>query len=217
MSRDQVLGRVRAALKSAEAAPGNLMPAGLPDLPRPQAFADPVGLFSERARAVGATVDLVASMEEAVGRAAAWCAARAVRRAVVWNDQTLAPVRERLRADGIAIISTIAVPARTWVDTVATADAGITSAEWGIAETGTVVLASGPDQPRLASLLPPAHLVVLRADRILPDLPALFARSDALPSALTLITGPSRSADIGLVPVFGAHGPMAVAIFIVTG
>ena len=217
MSRDQVLGRVRAALKSAEAAPGNLMPAGPPDLPRPQAFSDPVGLFTERARAVGATVDLAASMDDAVGRSAAWCAARAVRRAVVWNVASLAPVRDRLQADGIEIISPLLVPVRNWVDTVAAADAGITSAEWGIAETGTLVLACGPDQPRLASLLPPAHLIVLRADRILPDLPALFARSDALPSALTLITGPSRSADIGLVPVFGAHGPMAVAILIVTG
>jgi len=217
MSRDQVLGRVRAALKAAEAAPGNLVPAGPPDLPRPQAFADPLMLFAERARAVGATVDLVASMDEAARRSAAWCATRAVRRAAMWNVSDLAPVRGRLQADGIDILSPLVVSARYWVDAVAGADAGITSAEWGIAETGTLVLACGPDQPRLPSLLPPAHLVVLRAGRILPDLPALFARADALPSALTLITGPSRSADIGLVPVFGAHGPMAVAILIVTG
>jgi len=98
---------------------------------------------------------------------------------------------------------------------VAGADAGITSAEWGIAETGTLVLACGPDQPRLASLLPPAHIAILRADRILPDLPAFFARCGALPSALTLVTGPSRSADIGFVPVLGAHGPMAVAVFVI--
>jgi len=217
VSRDQVLGRVRAALQPVHGATAPQSLGGWPSLPGPQVFTDPVSLFAERARAVGATVDLVASIDEAARQSAAWCATRAVRRAVVWNVASLAPVRDRLMADGIDMISPLLVPTRNWVDAVATADAGITSAEWGIAETGTLVLASGPDQPRLASLLPPAHLVVLRADRILPDLPALFARSDPLPSALTLITGPSRSADIGLVPVFGAHGPMAVAILVVTG
>jgi L-lactate dehydrogenase complex protein LldG len=156
-------------------------------------------------------------MPDAAAQCAAWCAARGVRRAVVWHEPELAPAGERLRALGIEIVSPLLVPRPQWVDAVAAADAGITGAQWGIAETGTLVLGSGPGQPRLASLLPPAHLAVLRADRILPDLPALLARTAILPSALTLITGPSRSADIGLVPVFGAHGPMALAILIVTG
>jgi L-lactate dehydrogenase complex protein LldG len=56
---------------------------------------------------------------------------------------------------------------------------------------------------------------VIRGDRILADLPALFERCGSLPSALTFITGPSRSADIGFVPVLGAHGPMEVTVFIV--
>lgn len=211
MSRGDVLGRIQDALQPRRP------DADLPALPFPQARADPVTLFAERARAVGAEVDLVASIAEAAHWSAAWCAARAVRRAVVWNTPELAPLRDRLRAGGIETVSPHLVPAPAWVEAVAAADAGITGAEWGVAETGTLVLGCGPDQPRLASLLPPGHLAVLRADRILPDLPALLARTAALPSALTLITGPSRSADIGLVPVFGAHGPMAVAILIVTG
>lgn len=213
MNREDVLDRIRAAVRplSARESP-QPAPAGLPVLPGPQTFADPVGLFAERARAVGATVDLVSSMDGAAERAAAWCAARAVRRAATWNAPELAPIRDRLRDAGIEIM-----PRGASLDAVAGADAGVTGAEWGIAETGTLVLACGPDQPRLTSLLPLAHLALLRADRILPDLPALFAQCGALPSALTFITGPSRSADIGLVPVFGAHGPMAVAILVLTG
>ena len=213
MSREDVLERIRAAVRPVGAQERPQAPAGgLPVLPGPQTFADPVGLFAERARAVGATVDLVSAMDGAAERAAAWCAARAVRRVAIWNASELLPIRDRLRADGIEII-----PAGAGVDAVAGVDGGVTGAEWGIAETGTLVLACGPDQPRLTSLLPPAHLALLRADRILPDLPALFAQSGPLPSALTFVTGPSRSADIGLVPVFGAHGPMAVAILILTG
>jgi L-lactate dehydrogenase complex protein LldG len=168
-----------------------------------------VAVFAERARAVSAAVEIVASMDELVAHATAWCTTRAVRRAIMWEDPDLAPMADRLRISGIEI-----VPAGAGVGAVAEVDAGITGADWGIAETGTLVLGCGPGRPRLASLLPPAHIAVLRASRILPDLPALFARVGPLPSALTLVTGPSRSADIGLVPVFGAHGPMAVAILI---
>ncbi len=202
MSRDQMLERIRAAIAGA--------PAGaLPEVPAPQVFADPVGLFVERARQVGMTAEPVASIGEASERAAAWCAERHVHRAAVWNTPDLQPVIERVRAAGTEILLPGAPP-----EVLASAEIGITGAEWGIAEMATLVLPTDRDRPRLTSLLPAAHLAVVRADRILPDLPALFARCGPLPSALTLITGPSRSADIGFVPVLGAHGPMAVAVFI---
>jgi len=156
-------------------------------------------------------VEIVASMSEAVARTAVWCGERGARRAAVWDVPDLAQVVERIRAAGIDVVQ----PGAS-VEAVATADVGITSAAWGVAETATLVLPAGPGQPRLFSLLPPAHLAILQADRIVPDLPALFARCGALPSALTLITGPSRSADIGLVPVLGAHGPMEVTIVLIS-
>ncbi len=203
MSRDQMLERIRAAIAGA--------PAGaLPEVPAPQIFADPVGLFIERARQVGMLAEPVASIGDAADRAAAWCAERRVRRATVWNTADLRPVIDRVRAAGTEILPPGAPP-----DVLASADIGITGAEWGIAETATLVLPTDADRPRLTSLLPSAHLAVIRADRILPDLPAFFARCGPLPSALTLITGPSRSADIGFVPVLGAHGPMAVAVFVI--
>jgi L-lactate dehydrogenase complex protein LldG len=181
-------------------------------LPAPQVFADPVGMFVERARQLTMTAEVVASMDDAAARAAAWCAGRGAHRAAVWNTTDIHLVVERIRAAGIEILR----PGSP-LDALAGTDVGITNAEWGIAETATLVLPTDLDRPRLTSLLPPAHIASLRADRILADLPALFARCGALPSALTLITGPSRSADIGFVPVLGAHGPMAVAVFVIRG
>lgn len=204
MSRERVLERIRAALRSGA-------PSDLPVLPPPPPVADPVALFADRARELGVTVEVAPSLEEAGARAAAWCGQRGVRRAAAWHTADLAPALARLQAGGVEVL-----PPGAPMDALAAADAGITGADWGIAETATLVLASAPAQPRMASLLPPAHLAVLRADRVVPDLPALLARLGAMPSALTFITGPSRSADVGLQPVLGAHGPMEVAVLIIT-
>ena len=91
------------------------------------------------------------------------------------------------------------------------ADAGISSADYGVAETGTLALLARPGQGRAVSLLPPLHIAVLRTSRIVLELGALFetvtAETGELPSALSFITGPSRTADIELVLTVGVHGP----------
>ncbi|MDR7518324.1 MAG: lactate utilization protein [Armatimonadota bacterium] len=204
MNRDVVLEGIRAAL-------GQVPRSDYPEIPAPRIPADPVVHFIERAQDLGVQVVRTASVDEAAGQVAAWCGQRGARRAAVWTDPDLAPIVERLRTRGVEVLSPGAVP-----EAVADADVGITGADWAVAETATLVLASAPDRPRITSLLPPIHLALLRADRIVPHLSALFARLDALPSALTLITGPSRSADIGLVPVLGAHGPTEVTVVLLT-
>lgn len=203
MSRASILERVRAAVARRS------VRADAPALPASQSIGDPVGLFTDRARQVGVLVETV-NGEALPSRVAEWCAERDVRRALAWDVPELGPVREALVRAGVDIVS----PGAQVAD-LAAADAGITGADWAIAECGSLALATDAARPRLASLLPPRHLAVLAADRILPDLPALFERCGSLPSALTLITGPSRSADIGFVPVLGAHGPMEVTVFIV--
>ncbi len=91
------------------------------------------------------------------------------------------------------------------------ADAGVTSADYGVAETGSLVVLAAPGQGRAVSLLPPIHIAVLRASDIVYELGALFERIERdhgkLPSAVTFITGPSRTADIELVLTVGVHGP----------
>ena len=91
--------------------------------------------------------------------------------------------------------------------------AGVSRALCGLADTGSVVLAAGPDEPRARSLLPPVHVSLLERDRILPGLAELFtAVRDELPSALAIVTGPSRSADIAQTLVVGVHGPGEVHV-----
>jgi len=92
-------------------------------------------------------------------------------------------------------------------------EAGVSTALYGLADTGSVVLAASPEEPRARSLLPAVHVSLLREDRILPDLASLFAAiGDDLPSALAIVTGPSRSADIEQRLAVGVHGPGEVHI-----
>jgi L-lactate dehydrogenase complex protein LldG len=79
-----------------------------------------------------------------------------------------------------------------------------------------VVLAASPEEPRARSLLPFVHVSLLREDRILPGLEELFeAVGGDLPSALAIVTGPSRSADIEQMLVVGVHGPGEVHVVLV--
>ena len=105
------------------------------------------------------------------------------------------------------------------VEALARAALGITAADLAVAETGSVAQFSRPWRPRSISLLPPCHLVILPADRIVPAFEDLFSR--AVPELgggspyLTLITGPSRTADIEKVLTVGVHGPGRVAVVVV--
>jgi L-lactate dehydrogenase complex protein LldG len=91
--------------------------------------------------------------------------------------------------------------------------AGVSTALYGLADTGSVVLAASPDEPRRNSLLPDVHVTLLAEDRILPGLDELFAAlGSELPSALAIVTGPSRSADIEQKLAIGVHGPREVHV-----
>jgi L-lactate dehydrogenase complex protein LldG len=92
-------------------------------------------------------------------------------------------------------------------------DAGVSVASYGLADTGSVVLAASPAEPRQRHLLPAVHVSLLDEERILPGLAELFeaVRND-LPSALVIMTGPSRSADIEQRLIVGVHGPSEVHV-----
>ena len=98
------------------------------------------------------------------------------------------------------------------------ADAGVTSADFGVAETGTLALLVAPGQGRAISLLPPIHVAVLDSPDIVYELAALFERVTArgeLPSALTFITGPSRTGDIEQTLTVGVHGPAELHVVVI--
>jgi L-lactate utilization protein LutC len=89
----------------------------------------------------------------------------------------------------------------------------VSEALYGVAATGSVVLAASPDEPRAKSLLPRVHVSRLARDRILPGLPELFERmAGRMPSSLVLVTGPSQSGDIEMRRTVGIHGPVEVHV-----
>jgi L-lactate dehydrogenase complex protein LldG len=91
----------------------------------------------------------------------------------------------------------------------------------GVAETGTLALVSGGDNPTTLNFLADNHVVVVFAEDVLGDMEGVFARLRATygagqaPRTLNFITGPSRSADIEQTLLFGAHGPRRLHIVLV--
>ncbi|MGA7194720.1 MAG: LUD domain-containing protein [Anaerolineales bacterium] len=93
---------------------------------------------------------------------------------------------------------------------------GITGALSVIAETGTLVIPSGNGQPLSASLLPEIHIAVIRSSQIVGSLEeALQNKEVRNASAVVLITGPSRTADIEMTLTIGVHGPKELHVFII--
>ena len=96
---------------------------------------------------------------------------------------------------------------------------GVTGAFAAIAETGTLVFASGPDTPSTVSLLPETHVAVVSAGRIVAHMEDAWALARAelgqMPRAINFVSGPSRTADIDQTIVLGAHGPYRVHIVLV--
>ena len=96
---------------------------------------------------------------------------------------------------------------------------GITGCFCAVAETGTLMLLSGPETFASASLLPETHIAIVETDRIVAAMEDAFALARAergeLPRATNFISGPSRTADIEQTIVLGAHGPYRVHVVLV--
>jgi L-lactate dehydrogenase complex protein LldG len=219
MSRDAVLAKVRAALRvdRADRARNEAVASRLAHpvdhrIPVATSSAALVALFTSRLRehgaeviAVGETADVPAAIVRTLGANGA-------------------PLRVRSGADPyLASLPWQTQPALVVQRGKAEPDdrAGLSRAIAGIAETGTLVLASGPHNPVTIGFLPEAHLVVVAAETIVAgyeDAIALLAAElgpAVLPRTLNFISGPSRTGDIGGKIVMGAHGPRRLAVILV--
>lgn len=97
-------------------------------------------------------------------------------------------------------------------------DVSLTGAFAGVAETGTLVLCSGPDSPTTLNFLPATHIVILHTDQVVgayEDALAKLRLLGPLPRTVNFITGPSRTADIEQQLELGAHGPRRLHIIMV--
>ncbi len=168
-------------------------------------------LFVERVREYKARVRPVRPAELAQAIADA-CAARGVQRLVVPAD-----LPEGWAPSGVTLLREPGLSN----DMLEHSDGVLTAAAMGIAQTGTIVLDSGPGQGRRAiSLLPDYHLCVIRDDQVVGLVPEAVAslHTAAADSArpITFISGPSATSDIELNRVEGVHGPRTLEVLLVT-
>jgi L-lactate dehydrogenase complex protein LldG len=110
--------------------------------------------------------------------------------------------------------------ARTWrqmsADSAYDVDAGVTEADYAVAETGTLAIRHRPEHGRLLSLVPFVHVAIVEPKIFVADLLDLFQRltREGTGSGVTLISGPSKTADIEMNTVTGVHGPNVVKTFV---
>lgn len=174
--------------------------------------------FKANAGKAGIVVAAVDSRAAVVDAVSEILSRHSVRAAYMWSDRSLDRYGLGALAGpaGVILLSCDAdEPEEARKADAFQMECGITSVDYAIAETGSLVLASGPGRARSVSLLGDVHIAIVERTALLPDLYDLPSRlaSDhpsQLPSNVTVITGPSKTADIELQIVVGVHGPRHV-------
>jgi L-lactate dehydrogenase complex protein LldG len=224
-ARDQILGSIRRALKRdgdparraaveerLRAHQRNLVPARAASLPH----ARQVDLFLSMAEEVQSTVTRVASEGEVPAAVADYLSQRNLPSRLVmtpdpqlegipWSERPMLEIRRGRAEDADQV--------------------GVTSCFAGIAETGTLMLTSGPESPTRNNFLPDTHIVVMRGRQVVASYEDGWSRlreerrktdgGFAMPRTVNFITGPSRTGDIEQRIELGAHGPRRLHIVLI--
>jgi L-lactate dehydrogenase complex protein LldG len=177
-------------------------------------FDDLAGRFTASLTAVAGEVHRTASLAEAFDILGNLLAELPAQQVVVNDEPPLAGVDLAGRWPEIDWHSARA-PGPDWRAVCAAADAGITGVDAALAETGTIVVSSGRGRSRLVSLLPPVHIALVPTSRLTVDLFTWTAgRGGAIPASVSLISGPSKTADIEQVMAIGVHGPKRLIVIL---
>lgn len=205
-AREEILGRIRTALRASEDDAGLARPEAI----RPQLRQDPVTNFLAKLNAAAASVTRVPGLPAVVEAVADYLQRHQLPTAlVIANDP---PLPE------------LAWPA-DWelARRPAAGDdhASVTGAFAAIAETGSLVMLSGPGHPTSLNFLPDDHIVVLRESQVVAHMEDVWAllrvRDGGMPRTVNVITGPSRTADVEQTIQLGAHGPRRLHVVLVSG
>lgn len=208
--RDHVLHKVRTALgRSAGQAPGALPPARvrIPEMDEQERIAR----FCRKLGALAGHAHLAASPAEA----------RAYVATTIAGKTAVASNAPFLRECGITELPGVRSGFTDRAELralCATAAVGITSADYALADTGSLAIFSSLQEARMISLLPPMHIAVVPRQHMLSGLDELFAlqpKPADITSSMVLITGPSRTADIEQFLVRGVHGPGTIHVVLV--
>jgi L-lactate dehydrogenase complex protein LldG len=129
----------------------------------------------------------------------------------LWAD---GPFRSRVEQGTVSVIAGLKLEVTR--ELAADARVGISQAEWGLANTGSLVQDSTAIDQRLVSSLPAIHIAIVPTAGILPDMGTLLEKIDPKQMGyIAMITGPSRTADIERVLTIGVHGPERLVIVVV--
>ncbi len=222
MSREIVLSRVRTALKGPQngdgpgdhaAATQRISSRNRNTIPRRASGtrSDVIAAFKTRMRRQQATVKTVAKPESVPAIVADLIKTTTLAPEVRMGSDSVLKSMPWHTVSGLTCRSGPAGPSE---------QATISRAIAGIAETGTLVLASGPENPVTLTFLPEVHIIVIREEDIVAGLEDAFDRvraryeADHLPRTINLVSAPSRTGDIGGQLVMGAHGPRQLAILV---
>jgi L-lactate dehydrogenase complex protein LldG len=205
-SRDKVLADIRKSLGRSAPRADAIEP--LPGSgPRPAFEGDAVERFVAKMLEKSATLVRIASLDAvgaeverflaSIGAGPRLCVSKALH-GIAWPSALQLEYRAAVRADQSSVTPCFAA----------------------VAESGGIVTLSGPDTPSTLNFVPDNHIVIVRADQVLPhfeDVWSLWrATGRLLPRTLNIISGPSRTADIEQTIQLGAHGPRRLHILLVT-
>ncbi|MCB1915145.1 MAG: LUD domain-containing protein [Rhodocyclaceae bacterium] len=203
MNRELVLHEIRRAITSA---PGLRARSALPPRPTPPTYGEQrIERFTDRLVAHACTWEAIAELDELPQRVVAWLEQRQLDHRLAVAPPLMAlnwPEKVDRHSRPAAIDESVAV----------------SLAFAGIAESGSLVMYSGPNSPITHNYVPEFHLVAIRADDVCDNQEAVWANARALgdmPRALNLIAGPSRTGDVEQTIQLGAHGPRQVHVLLV--
>ncbi|GAB4172751.1 MAG: LUD domain-containing protein [Terrimicrobiaceae bacterium] len=224
--KEIILGRIREALKveapHAHASSDLPVPAHTPPVPRD--WLPPVGetfesrstLFAANSAALKTSYQVCKTADELVEGLNALATKEGWKRIAYHSDPSLTPLAKSLADSGVEALD---VNAGFDKGALEACQAGLTTCECLVAQTGSVLVSSRSNGGRSLTVLPPHHIVIAYREQMVADL------TDALdlvkqryganyPSMLSFITGPSRTGDIERILVLGAHGPKNLTIFL---
>jgi L-lactate dehydrogenase complex protein LldG len=174
-----------------------------------------IAKFTERARAVQTVVAEVSSFAEAFEYAAD----------ITMKHGALSIAAPGIGEENLALLETICQKKNLMLlsedlrEKAGRIDTGLTMADWGIAETATLVIDSKSEDVRISTMLSETHVVILPRSRIVADAGDLEGELTQMmktaPGYLAFISGASRTADIERVLTIGVHGPQELHVLIV--
>lgn len=216
MDRDEFLARVgRSSMTGELPAP----PEVRSELPVYESD-DLVALFRTRAQKVNAVVHGPLSRHGAPRAVVAIATGHEASRFMAWDDVGAPGVLAALTAEGLERVDEAIASGHRIDRTVAYHDVevGVTGADAGLAESGSLVMTHGPGRPRMASLIPEIHIALLDVTAITSTLAHWAAKNPGFvadTANLVIVTGPSRTGDIEQHLNLGVHGPRHVHIVLI--